>query len=175
MSNYLYYIGEKRSLTIEEVENNLAELMNNYLLHCLPKDFDNKDKLIDYDELVFQGLEIETKEINTVVDIKEKSIDFIINWPLTIKTESSETTIEDFSPVEISANLKQMITFTNELMTKIESNPHYIDLFFILQQNFTVDFSFLNNDTYLIEIVDEKSIINDETLYFQFVTKLNLG
>lgn len=164
-SNYIYYLGEKDAPSLDETREALEELMNEHVPKCV----------IGYntENFFYQGATVNAANINTSVVISDNLVLFTVHWPLTLQIEESEKRLEDFAPISFSVRLKQIILFVEKFAHQLEINPYFIDTFYLLQQNLSFDIALFNNDTYVILISDNQSIINYEPYSFLFAAKIN--
>jgi len=177
-ANYLYYLGEGLALSTDEIESSLEKIMNLQLLECLPNDFKQQDiineELVSLENLVFQGLSINSEEVTTVVDISNQYVIFTINWPLTLKLDYMQKVMENFAPVKLPVRLKKTGLFVEEFVQQLELNPYFIDAFYLLDQNLTIDMAIYEEDTYIFLITDENSLIDNEPFKFLFAAKIKI-
>lgn len=166
-SNYLFY-GNSPPPTVEEMESSLEKMVNRHLPECLPQETIIDQELVNH-ALLFES-SIEPGDVDTTVEIEEAVL-FTVRWPLTIRINDQEKTIEDFVPVKHPVRLKRMNHFLQEFGQQLRENPYFIDGFFLLQQNLTIDFTNYESD-YLFLVSDENSLINYEPFRYLFAVQI---
>ena len=88
-ANYLYYLGEEKTSSIEEMEITLSEMMNEHLSECV-EDFNKlsqknvNEEIVNHD-LIFDSFRLETGEVDSSVVISKEIVSFNVNYPLQVK------------------------------------------------------------------------------------------
>lgn len=176
-ANYLYYLGEEQTSSIGEMENSLSLMMEEHLDDCLgdvgtPELINVEEDVINHG-LIFESFQVEKGEINTTTKIVDESVMFTVKWPLELKFKNQEKEMIDFPLTKIKADLKRGALFLEDFMGKIKEQPYFIDMIYLLEQNYTTDVSLFNNDTYIFLVTDNNSVINHEPLRFLFASKID--
>lgn len=189
-SNYLYYLGSGEVPSVEAIEDGLEQTMNEHLPECLPSGLINKEvglnkeivnygpldgelnkELVNYGSL-FEGLELDIGKVNSTAIISNEAVMFTVKWPLTLKVEGGEKTVEDFSPAEFNVRIKKIISFVEGFVKRLEYNPYFIDTAYLLNQNLSYDLTVAEDDTYLVLVTDEESVIDYRPFQFLFAGKV---
>jgi hypothetical protein len=176
-ANYLYYLGETETSSIDEMEVILSGMMEEQLPKCFEK-FESLKKINVNDEIVNTGLiaesfQLEKGKVNSSVVIEEGVVNFNLNWPIQIHFKDKVKEIEQFPNNRLNIELERMGLFLEEFMERMETNPQFVDLFYLLEQNYSIHTSVFNNDTYVFLFEDENSIVDYEPLTFLFSVKVN--
>lgn len=176
-ANYLYYLGEKQTSSIDDMEVALGGMMDNHLLECFEK-FEGLKKININDEiinteLIAESFQVEKGKVNSSVVIGDGVVNFNVNWPLEIRFKDKVKEIEQFPNTRLNIELDRMGLFLEEFMKRMEMNPQFVDVFYLLEQNYSIHTSVFNNDTYVFLFEDENSIVDYEPLTFLFSVKVN--
>jgi hypothetical protein len=176
-ANYLYYLGEEKTSSIEDMELILGEMMTEQLPKCFEK-FESLKKInineeIINTELIAESFQVEKGKVNSSVIINEGSVNFNVNWPLEIRFKNKVKVIEQFPNARLNIALDRMGLFLEEFMERMRMNPQFVDMFYLLEQNYSIQTSVFNNDTYVFLFEDENSIVDYDPLTFLFSVKVN--
>ena len=176
-ANYLYYLGEKQTSSIDDMEVILSGMMTEQLPKCFEK-FESLKKINVNEEVVNFGLiaesfQVEKGKVNSSVVIDSGVVNFNINWPIKINFKDKVKEIEQFPNTRLNIELNRMGLFLEEFMEKLKERPYLIDAIYLLEQNYSTDVSLFNNDTYVFLITDNSSIVDYEPLRFLFASKVN--
>ena len=176
-ANYLYYFGEKQTSSIEEMEDSLSIMMEEHLEDCVDKltkkeSINVEENIVNHD-LIFESFQVDKGKINTSTEIIDEAVMFTVNWPLKLKFRDQEKEISNFPTKKIEVDLNRTANFVEDFVERLQVNPYFIDVVYLLKQNYTIDLTMLNNDTYVFLITDNNSIINHEPLKFLWAAKLN--
>jgi hypothetical protein len=177
-ANYLYYLGEEQTSSVEEMEDSLSIMLDERLEDCLgevgkPKLIDVEEDVVSHD-LIFESFQVEKGEVDTTTKIVDESVLFTVKWPLELKFKNQEKEMIDFPITKVKADLKRGALFLEDFMERIKEQPYYIDVIYLLENNYTTDVSLFNNDTYIFLVTDNNSIINHEPLRFLFASKVDI-
>ena len=178
-ANYLYYLGEDKTSSVKEIEDDLSIMMEEHLNDCVGnfnifKLVEFKEEMINHD-LVSESFKIEQGNISASSKINDATVFFTINWPLKLKYKTMEKEISDFSIKKYGLELKRMSLFVEDFIEQIAAHPYLIDAFYLLKQNYTINMALFNNDTYTFLVTDNRSMIEGEPLRFLFAAKVNLS
>ena len=176
-ANYLYYLGEKNASSIKEMELILEEMMNEHLPRCVNKfnkiKQENVNEEIINQDLLFNSFQLEVGEVNTSVSINKKVVNFNVDWPLKISFKNKVKEINKFPNHRFSVDLYRMGLFLEEFMERMKNNSQIIDVFYLLEQNYSINSLLFNNDTYVFLVADNNSMLDYGPLTFLFSTKIN--
>ncbi len=176
-ANYLYYLGDTQTSSIEDMEVILSGMMTEQLPKCFEK-FEDLKKINVNEEVVNFGLiaesfQLEKGEVNSSVVINDGAVNFNINWPIKINFKDKVKEIDQFPNTRLDIELNRMGLFLEEFMERMKMNPQFVDMFYLLEQNYSIHTSVFNNDTYVFLFEDENSIVDYEPLTFLFSVKVN--
>ena len=176
-ANYLYYLGEEQTSSIGEMENSLSLMMEEHLEDCLgdigkPELIEVEEEVVDHG-LIFESFQVEKGEIDTTTKIIDESVMFTVKWPLELKFKNQEKEIVDFPLTKIKVGLKRGALFMEDFIKKIKEQPYFVDVVYLLENNYTTDVALFNNDTYIFLVTDNNSVINHQPLRFLFASKVD--
>jgi hypothetical protein len=176
-ANYLYYLGEKKTSSNEEMEIMLGEMIEEHLPKCFSH-FEGLRKInvneeILNTELISDSFKIEKGEVSSVVKINEGFVNFNVKWPLKLTFKEKVKEMDNFPHQLLNLDLNRMGKFVDEFMERMQQNPQFVDMFYLSEQNYSIHSSFFNNDTYVFLCEDENSIVDYAPLTFLFSVKVN--
>lgn len=175
-ANYLIYAGEDNTASILETEENIAFLVEEHLNGCVHNFTtltpSTNPEILNYD-LLFEALDIRAGKIDASVKIRENSVSLMVNWPLEVKMEGATRDFSQFGDNNYKVDMKRMTEFTQNFINKLKNDPSKIDALYLLDQNYSVDISAYENDTYLFLITDNRSVIDNQPLRYLFASQLS--
>jgi hypothetical protein len=167
--NYGYYLGEGNNPSLKEMQTSLKILLENNIESCVISSLENRGE-----NFFFYGalISLETPEVD--VEITEDSTIFMLHLPIKLSMGDIEKKLENFSPIEIPVRLKDMNAISTSIVKQLTINPYFIDAFYLLDQTFSFDISFITPDTYIFLITDNQTKIDNEPYQFLFATKIKV-
>ncbi len=177
-ANYLYDLGDKNVATVSDMEESLEQLMEEHLSKCVGI-FNEEINEINFDEdvvnknLLFDLFVEEKGTVQADVDISEGLVTYNVKWPLLISANAQEKEIVKYPEKEFLVDLNHMALFSEEFVERIHLNPYLIDANYIFEQNYSVNMTMMNNDTYIFLITDNTSMIDYQPLKFLMAAKID--
>ena len=163
--NIAYYFDGNNDLmpSKETMENQLSLYMDNMMFFCT-KNF------IDFpDYNITQG------DIKTKTTIKNNSVSFSVNYPLTISKLNNNYRLDKFDDAEIPVRLGVVYTTLREMMDEQMFNKKEICLTCMLKlalaNKLTVDMNDREDKVVLFTITDPSSNIKSKEYKFNFANK----
>jgi hypothetical protein len=177
-ANYVYYLGEKNAPSIEEMEKSLELLMERDLEKCVgefnPEISEVNINGNNVNKELLSDIFVEQKgEVQADVKITKGLVVYNVQWPLVIKVKKQKKELVHFPKKEFLVDLNHIALFTQEFIDKIYLNPYLLDINYALKQNYTMDLAMFNDDTYVILITDNNSMIDYQPLKFLMAVKIN--
>ncbi|MBI2573256.1 hypothetical protein HYV86_05325 [Candidatus Woesearchaeota archaeon] len=196
-SNYLFYNDTSLMPNATQVEDTLELMVQKRVVDCIhfvsnssssSSSFSRNTSdsspnsrsvettsLLDYNSL-FEGIEVTPLDPPTVdVNLAEEHVLFTVNWPVEVRHGEMAREISDFSPSPFMLHFKSMIDAASLFVSQLAVNNGTLDALSLVEQNVTYDISLLGNDTYLVLITDNSSLINYRPLGFLFAGQFNAG
>jgi len=176
-ANYLYYMGKTQTSSTDDMEVILGGMMDEHLPECFEKFEDLKKVNVNNEvintELIAESFQLDKGKVNSSVVINDGAVNFNVNWPIKINFKDKVKEIEQFPNARLNIELEKMGLFLEEFMERMEMNPQFVDMFYLLEQNYSIHTSIFNNDTYVFLFEDENSIVDYKPLTFLFSVKVN--
>lgn len=179
-SNYLVFNNELRAPSIAEIKRNGESLFDEGMKECLSSFIVssnmaeqqlNKD-IISYD-LVFDSLQIKEGELETEMILTNNEVSFEVHWPLEIGQKDFRREVSEFNAGPYPVRLEEVGVLVQNFTSQLAQNPYFIDPVYLLDYNLSYDVTIVSNDTYIVLITDNQSLINYEPLQFLFAVKVN--
>ena len=165
---YYFYNNFPLNPTKEQVENQISNYMNENLFFC----FRN---FVNFKE---QGYEVDVNKITTKTTIIPNKLLFGINIPMKIKKQNTITSLDNFRVELDNIGLYKIIEFNNLVLKLQAKDPYSICLSCIL--NLTINYNLylrmsrIDNNTLLLNVIDNKTAINQKPLEFNFANKYKI-
>ncbi|MFA5259131.1 MAG: hypothetical protein WC979_06730 [Candidatus Pacearchaeota archaeon] len=164
-NNIPYYFYEDKSYTPskKDIETQLSLYIDENLKKCI-NDFKN-----------LESFNITGKKIKTISKIQEDSILFSVKYPLSIIKESKTYYVENFQ-TEITSRFPVIYASILELMTQQLNHTKSVCLTCINniaeKNDFYFEINYLDKQTIIFIILDNRTKINNNTLVYQFAYDL---
>lgn len=178
-SNYLVFNNEERAPSLDAIMENGEALLREELEDCLssfkitsrdPKPI--QEDIVNYG-LVFDSLEVKPGAMQAEMILGKDDVSFAINWPIEVGGEDSTTEISSFAAGPYPVRLGEMSVLVENFTSQLAQNPYFIDPIYLLEYNMSYDITVVSNDTYIVLITDNQSIVNYQPLQFLFAVKVN--
>ncbi|MBS3118084.1 hypothetical protein J4417_00185 [Candidatus Woesearchaeota archaeon] len=174
-ANYGHYLGADTTPSTEEMEEYLAEMIEEHLPSCA-----TGAGIKNYSVLNGNGLNkniayltnVQIGKLETTAKIGEQTVLFQVNWPIKIIQGTSEREVAFFE-INHKIKLKELSLFVQNLTLQIQEHPFFIDPLALLHEGYFIDAALFNKDTYLFLITDNQSKIESQPIRFLFAAKIN--
>ncbi|MEM4267474.1 MAG: hypothetical protein QXK37_01450 [Candidatus Woesearchaeota archaeon] len=160
---YYYKQGRGDVPTLETIQNQLALYIEDNLKHCIRStQFETHGYSIEFGEAL-----AEVKIASAVAKIK-------VDFPVKFIRNDTVINIDDFS-YDLPFRIGYIRQKSEEIIEKIEENPNYVDLTFLLNQDLEISVLQYDNCTDIYIILDNLSRVPDlnKPYIFQFAVKFS--
>jgi len=159
---YYFYINHDLMPTLDMIEQQLSNYMNNELFFCLQ----------NFNDFRESGMNISQGKIVTQTTILPGSVLFEVNMPLVISKDSSHTILTLFSRELQGVRLYTMYTITRSLLDEQLKDSSKICIGCIIDlaeaQDMYTSMQVLDTTTVIFTITDLNTTLNDFPLVFSF-------
>jgi uncharacterized protein YjbK len=160
--NLPYYFYENKSKIIlkEEIENQLAEYVDNEIKFCLENFIYFEDK----------GYSIKDSKPSTIVKIKKNQVNFKLKLPLKISQDVTITELSNFE-VNIHSRLDTIYSFTEQFLDLQVNDSQQVCLSCLIDLAIENDLKveiYPLDESYLFQINDEKAVIEKEEEVYSY-------
>jgi hypothetical protein len=155
---YGYYNQENTLVSISKMENEI----NSYIEIALP---------LCVDENNFDDLNIEKKEVNAKIDIKEDLVSVKIDFPVCITKEESISCLKKDYLSKVEVRLGDIHNIATDIINQKIKYPDLIDLTYLSSFSYSVSILPYDNNIFIYLITDEDYELNEVPYVFRFVMR----
>jgi hypothetical protein len=163
---YIYYMGENRLPTIDNIEKTLTTYIDSYFDECI-------QNFSVFKEI---GFDIEESKNNISSQITSEKIVINMKYPLSVNKDNIVHNLLEFRS-EIELNMNKVYNALSEFLTEQDENPDYIPIGYIgvlsSLENINIEMINFPEDTVLYIFKFNELMISNEAYIFSFAIKYN--
>ena len=159
---YYFYRLERRVPSLNDLQIQLGFNLEDNLKNCI-------------NTTQFPGINIELGDVISNVLIRESSVIFNVNMPVTIRKEEKVTSLQDFSSTIQNIRLLTAYNSAKEIIDEQANDPYSLCLSCLSEianiNGMLIDTANIDDNSLLFTITDLNSVIDEEPLTFRFANK----
>ncbi|HLC98417.1 MAG TPA: hypothetical protein VJC00_00220 [Candidatus Nanoarchaeia archaeon] len=155
-TNYWYYIGEMKAVSLEDIKRNLEEETAANLEKC-------------FSNFLEPGLQIEKDELNISILVFDDDTQIDAQWPINIISDSQRIHIDYTETMRLGVRLKAIHDLAENITSMVSNKKLEFGQLIAEGMNITAD---ITPETQLFLITDPKSMIDSQPYGFVFATKI---
>jgi len=164
---FYFYEGNNQIITKEQLEEEISKYLDNELYFCLQ----------NFIDLENQGYDITTSVPETSVLITEDDIVLDVYFPILITKNGVETSVTEFT-LSMPSNLNTIYNVAEELILTQEEDSSTMCLSCMLdlavQNELRVEIGYIDDQTYMITLIDDNILIDSESFTYSFLTQYDI-